>query len=151
MLNRSRKFAWLLLVSAAAPLGAQEQTEAAAVVAVVQSFHAALVRGDSAAALALLADDATILESGGRETKAEYRSHHLPADIAFAQAVRGDVVTPDVMVVGDVAWAASTGAARGEYKGRAMDVASAELMVLSRTREGWRIRVIHWSSRSQNR
>jgi hypothetical protein len=32
-----------------------------------------------------------------------------------------------------------------------MDVVSAELMVLGRTGQEWRIRVIHWSSRSRNR
>ena len=150
-LQRITRLAGVLLLSVAMPLAAQDTREQDAVAAVVQAFHAALVRGDSAAALALLADDATILESGGRETKAEYRSHHLPADIAFAQAVRGESVAPDVTVVGDVAWAVSTSAARGEYKGRAMDVVSAELMVLGRTGQGWRIHAIHWSSRSRNR
>jgi ketosteroid isomerase-like protein len=144
----ARLAALLVLAPIAGPLAAQEPAE---VVAIVQAFHAALLRGDSTAALALLADDATILESGGRETKAEYRAHHLPADIAFVQAVRGEVVTPDVTVMGDVAWAASTSASRGEYKGRAVDAVGAELMVLSRTREGWRIRAIHWSSRSRSR
>jgi ketosteroid isomerase-like protein len=140
--------ALLVIASFPAPVAAQESTEVAAV---VRAFHAALVRGDSTAALELLADDATILESGGRETKAEYRAHHLPADIAFAQAVRGEPVTPDVTIVGDVAWATSTSASRGEYKGRPVDAVSAELMVLSRTGEGWRIRAIHWSSRSRSR
>ena len=59
------------------------------VAATVDRFHAALSAGDSTGALALLADDAVILESGGVETRDEYRSHHLPADIAFAQAVPG--------------------------------------------------------------
>lgn len=147
-LRTVRLVALLVLAPVAAPLAAQESAEVAAV---VRAFHAALVRGDSAAALALLADDATILESGARETKAEYRAHHLPADIAFVQAVRGEPVTPDVTVVGDAAWASSTSASRGEYKGRAVDAVGAELMVLSRTGEGWRIRAIHWSSRSRGR
>lgn len=144
----ARLVALLVLAPVAAPLAAQESAD---VVAVVQAFHAALLRGDSTAALALLSDDATILESGGRETKAEYRAHHLPADIAFVQAVRGESATPDVTVMGDVAWATSTSASRGEYKGRAVDAAGAELMVLSRTAAGWRIRAIHWSSRSRSR
>ena len=71
----------------ASPQGA---SDSAAVVATVGRFHAALAAGDSAAALALLAPDVTILESGGVETRDEYRSHHLPGDIAFARAVKSE-------------------------------------------------------------
>jgi hypothetical protein len=35
----------------------------------------------------------------------------------------------------------------GEYRGKAVDIASAELLVLTRAPAGWRIRAIHWSSR----
>ena len=55
--------------------------DSAEVVAVVARFHGALASGDSAAALGLLDRDAIILESGAAETRDEYRSHHLPADI----------------------------------------------------------------------
>ena len=51
------------------------------------AFHAALAAGDSAAALALLAPDAVVLESGEVETRAEYAAHHLAADIEFSRAV----------------------------------------------------------------
>jgi ketosteroid isomerase-like protein len=134
------------LLVAARPLHAQTG-DAAAVAATVRAFHDALARGDSLAALALLAEDAVILESGGRETRAEYRSHHLAADIAFAQAVRAETAAPEVTVQGDVAWAAATTVARGEYGGRPVESAGAELMVLSHGGDGWRIRAIHWSSR----
>jgi len=143
---------WLLLAAGSSPLVAQETSDdAAAVAAVIQAFHASLARGDSVAVLGLLADDATILEAGARETKEEYRHHHLPADIAFAQAVQGERTTPNVTVAGEVAWAVSTSSARGEFRGRAVDVTGAELMVLGCTRRGWRIRAIHWSSRSRSR
>lgn len=56
-----------------------------AVAKVVNDFHAALSTGDNAKALSLLAVDAVILESGGIESRAEYVSHHLPEDIAFAK------------------------------------------------------------------
>ena len=36
----------------------------------------------------------------------------------------------------------------GTYRERAINSAGAELMVLSRTADGWNIRAIHWSSRS---
>ena len=61
--------------------------DSAAVLRVVHDYHTALETGDSVKALALLSDDAVILESGSVESRAEYRSHHLPEDIKFAKAV----------------------------------------------------------------
>lgn len=130
--------------------GARTQSgDSAAVAAAVDAYHRALSTGDSTAALALLTSDAVILESGGMESRAEYRSHHLPSDIAFASAVpsvRGPV---RVVVNGDVAWASSTSTSQGEFRGRAVNSAGAELMVLIRTPDGWKITAIHWSSRAR--
>jgi ketosteroid isomerase-like protein len=123
--------------------------DSAAVAEVVERFHAALAAGDSTAALALLAPDVTILESGGAETLQEYRAHHLAGDIAFAQAVPRSRAPILVRVTGDAAWATSTGITQGEYRGRAVNSSSAELMVLTRTGGGWVIRAIHWSSRAR--
>jgi ketosteroid isomerase-like protein len=122
--------------------------DSAAIAATVDRYHTALATGDSLAALQLLTEDALILESGGIETKEEYRSHHLPADIAFARAVPRERGPIHVTVRGDVAWAASSSTTRGEYQGRAINSAGAELMVLVRTADGWRISAIHWSSRT---
>ncbi len=116
--------------------------------ATVRAFHEALARGDSAAALRLLAADAVILEGGGRETREEYRSHHLPADIQFAQAVPANRSTLQVTLTGDVGWASSTSTVQGTYRGQAVSLVGAELMVLSKTAAGWVIRAIHWSSRT---
>lgn len=123
--------------------------DSAAVAAAVHRYHAALAAGDSAAALALLAPDAVILESGGVESRAEYRSHHLSADIEFARAVRSEQGPVRVRVKGDVAWASSTSTSQGQFRGRAINSAGAELMVLVRTPQGWRIAAIHWSSRTR--
>ncbi|HEX4932409.1 MAG TPA: hypothetical protein VFV33_04465, partial [Gemmatimonadaceae bacterium] len=60
-------------------------TDSAAVVATVDRLHQALEAGDSAQVLGLLADDVVVLESGGFEDRGEFRSHHLPADIAYAR------------------------------------------------------------------
>ncbi|HET9453194.1 MAG TPA: nuclear transport factor 2 family protein, partial [Gemmatimonadaceae bacterium] len=100
-------------------------------------------------ALRLLAPDAVILESGGAETVAEYRAHHLPADIAFAAAVPSNRTVTRVVVRGDMGWVASTSTTQGEFRGRAINSAGAELMVLTRTGDGWRISAIHWSSRAR--
>jgi ketosteroid isomerase-like protein len=121
--------------------------DSTAVVATVARFHEALERGDSAAALALLAPDAVILESGGAETVSDYRAHHLPADIEFARAIRSVRNSVRVTVQGDLAWAAGTSTTQGDFRGRPVNSAGAELMVLIRTSDGWRIAAIHWSSR----
>lgn len=129
--------------------GASSLSDSSDVVAIVMKYHAALVSGDSAAALALLAPDAVILESGSVETRDEYRSHHLPADIAFARAVPSQRGAITVRVRGDIAWASSTSTTQGEFRGRAVNSSGAELMVLSREADGWKIRAIHWSSRTR--
>lgn len=149
--------AGLALLAAAAPAAAQDpmphhatSADSAAVAAVVDAFHAALERGDGEAAMALLAPDAVILESGGMETREEYRAHHLGSDMEFARAVRSRRTAPIVRTREGVAWAASTSVTEGEIRGRAIDVAGAELMVLVRMADGWRIASIHWSSRRRS-
>jgi ketosteroid isomerase-like protein len=134
----------------ATPLAAQSRArDSAAVAAVVERYHRALAAGDSTGALALLAPDAIILEAGGVETRAEYRSHHLAGDIEFARAVRSQRGPVRVRVRGDVAWATSTSTTEGQFRERAINSAGAELMVLTRTPRGWRISAIHWSSRTR--
>src|SRR5688572_14064646 len=137
------------LGSACPPTGVIAGSDSAAVATAVECYHRALESGDSVGALALLANDAVILESGGVETHEEYRSHHLPADIAFARAVKSVRGPIRVMMRGDVAWATSTSTAQGEFRGRPVNSVGAELMVLTRTADGWKINAIHWSSRSR--
>lgn len=144
------------LLATAAPMAARAQADTAtapadslAVAGAVAAFHAALAAGDSTGALALLAPDAVVLEGGELETRAQYAAHHLAADIAFAQAIPGERAVIGVRRVGDSAWLWATSTARGTWKDRAIDSLGAELMVLSRHGEGWRIRAIHWSSRKR--
>jgi ketosteroid isomerase-like protein len=134
----------------AVPLAAQPATnESAEVVAVVDKFHAALVAGDSSAALQLIADDAVMLEAGSVESRSEYGKNHLPADIEFEKGVSTKRSPIRVVVRGDTAWATSTSEVTGTFQGRAVDFVGAESMVLSREPAGWRIRAIHWSSRAR--
>ena len=116
---------------------------------VVHAYDRALQAGDSTAALDLLAADAVILESGGVETREEYRSHHLAGDIGYAQAVRTQNAGVRVKVRGDVAWAWSTSVTEGTVRGRQINSAGAELMVLTRSPGGWKIVAVHWSSRQR--
>jgi ketosteroid isomerase-like protein len=113
----------------------------------VDAFHAALRRGDTQSAAALLANDALIFEGGGVErSKAEYASHHLAADAAYTQAVPSLLTRRAGNSNGSVAWIASEGRTTGTYKGKAADRVTAETMVLRRTGRAWRIVHIHWSS-----
>ncbi len=138
--------AFLTLLTPGAVSG-QESSDSAAVATVVAAFHDALSSGEGDRALDLLTDHVRVLEGGGVETREEYADHHLPADMAFAQAVsreRGDL---EVVVRGDVAWAISSSRAVGTWRERPVDSRTAELMVLERQSDGWRISAIHWSSR----
>lgn len=125
------------------------QPDAVEAAATVDAFHSALVRGDTAAALALLADDVLILEGGSAErSKAEYAESHLAADAEFSAAVPNVRAHRSARVVGDSAWVASEGRTTGQFNGRPVDSRSAETMILRRDTEGWRITHIHWSSQA---
>ena len=137
------------LLAQHAPSHAATSSDSADAVAAVERFRAALARGDSATALAMLAPDVIVLESGDVESRAEYRRHHLPADIGYARAVPGTHTLAHATVHGDAAWVSSTSITQGRVKGRAINSAGAELIVLSRPngQSPWEIRAIHWSSR----
>ncbi len=128
-------------------LALQAPEDSAAVARVVIQFHTALTTGDTSGAMALLADDVLVMEAGGAETRDEYRAHHLAADIEFAQAVHSTTGPMEIKIQDGVAWVFTTSVTQGTFKGREVNSAGAELMVLTRDGEGWRIRAIHWSSR----
>ena len=132
-----------------APPPARFSPDSASAVAAVARFHGALAAGDSATALGLLASDALIIESGDVQTRAEYRSHHLPADIVFAAAVPSIRTVTQVTINGDVAWITATSSTKGTYHDRPVNSVGAELTVLSRTSSGWQIRSVHWSSHAK--
>jgi ketosteroid isomerase-like protein len=128
---------------------AQTPDDSAAVAGVVEHYHSALAKGDGAAALGHLAEDAVVVESGIIESREEYRSHHLPAEIGFTRAVKEIRSPVRVKIQGDVAWATATSRTRGSYHRRRVNSTGAELMVLSRFPDGWIIRAIHWSSHNR--
>ena len=140
-----------LLVGADTPTSESfwSHADSIAVVKAVNEFQTALSTGDSAKALSLLAPDAVILESGGMETRSEYRTAHLREDIKFAKAVKSKRSSLRVRTEGPVAWTFGTSTAQGEFSGRAVNSMGAESMVLTKHAGGWRIRSIHWSSRNR--
>ena len=116
-------------------------------VTIVDDFHRALAKGDQTAASALITDNALIYESGGVErSKAEYASHHLAADTAFASATKRTVTRRSGHASGDIAWVATESTTTGTYKDRTINTVSTETMILRRENGAWRIAHIHWSS-----
>ena len=119
----------------------------AEVTSVVESFYAAIKKGDPAAAMSVIAPDAVFLESGKLETRAEYESNHLPADIEFETQVNGKRQPMQVTFKDDAAWVIALTEYAGTFEGSPVDFISAQLVVLTRDAGSWRIRSIHWSSR----
>lgn len=145
VLRRGLQFAVFASVISAVSVGAAEE-ESKDVGATVDAFHEALRRGDGPAAMKLLAADAMILEGGGIETRAQYESHHLAADMEFAKAVPSARSDVRIQINGDTAWLTSASRTEGTFKERPINSRGAELMVLAKSSDGWRIRAIHWSS-----
>ena len=126
--------------------GCTKNTDDVDVRATLEAFYGAMKSGDTAVAMAQIAEDAQFLESGRLETRAEYEKNHLPADIAFEKQVTGKRSPFKVTINGDTAWAIATTEFDGTFDGGPVNFTSAQLAVLSRESEGWRIRSIHWSS-----
>jgi hypothetical protein len=116
------------------------------VLGTIERFHESLFRGDSAAVLDLLHPDAVVLEGGAVETREEYRSGHLAADIEYLKATRTWRGPIAVTVIGNAAWARSTSTTERTVEGQVRRGVGAELIVLSKTERGWQVRAIHWSS-----
>ncbi len=117
-----------------------------AIASAVRGFHEALAKGDRGAAMSLLAEDAQILETGHRQTREEYEAEHLAADIEFAKAVPAIQGALIVRQEGTLAWTTSTSRSSGQFHAKEVDSENAELMVLAKKDEEWKIRAIHWSS-----
>ena len=99
-------------------------------------FHAALATGDRDAMEALLAPDAVVLAGGDHYARAEYLGGPF-ARGALASAAP-EPLYRRTGVAGDAAWVASTQRVGG--------VERAELLVMERTPQGWRVAAVHWSS-----
>jgi ketosteroid isomerase-like protein len=97
--------------------------------------------------MSVIAPDAVFLESGKLETRAEYETNHLPADIEFESQVSGKRGPMRVTIQGDTAWVIALTDYDGTFQGSPVRFVSAQLVVLARDTGDWRIRTIHWSSR----
>jgi ketosteroid isomerase-like protein len=130
---------------AKAPLDTAVLAEATAA---VDAFHAALKKGDKAAALAMLDDGVEIFEQGHVErSKAEYTAAHLDADMAFSGATKSARTNRGGAILGNLAYITSENKVTGTFKGKSVNVNSIETMVLHKAGKDWKIMHIHWSSR----
>jgi ketosteroid isomerase-like protein len=126
--------------------GHGESSSAEEAAAAVAEYHQALASADTSAALALLATDVLVLEGGHLEDLEEYRSHHLPADMEFSAGVPAERTVVQAVVEGDAAWVISKSLSKGKFRDHDIDATGAELIVLSKEGDAWKIRAIHWSS-----
>ena len=148
-LSRAINAVAVAIAAITAGAGAQpNRADSTAAVAAVEQFEAALAAVDSARAMSLLADDVMILESGAIQTRSQYLSGHLGADMKASRGSKGVRTVIKATVVGDAAYIVSkTVTPPTGTDAAATGAESAALMVLSRTAGVWKIRAIHWSSR----
>lgn len=126
--------------------GQSSHADSVAVVAAVSGFHGALTEGDSVKAIAFLASDVVVLESGVAQSRADYLGHHLGADMKASKTSTGERTVTQVTVVGTAAYVVATTFTPGSGTNpQGSDMV--ELMVLSKSQAGWQIRAVHWSSR----
>lgn len=114
--------------------------------ATVERFHRALADGERAAALKLLTPDAIILEGGEAQSRTEYEREHLDEDIAFARTAKTERSQPQIQQQDHAAWVTTKSKTTGTFKGHKVDSIGIELVVLTKGKDGWRIRAVHWSS-----
>jgi ketosteroid isomerase-like protein len=133
----------LMFLGSCAPAIAEDP---AGVTATVEAFYGAMKAGNTAAAMQTLAPDALFLEGGRLETRAEYETNHLPADIEFERAVAGKRSPLRITFNGNTAWVVATSEYEGTFRDAPVNFVSAQLMVLTRDDGPWTIRTVHWSS-----
>ncbi|MDQ6735141.1 MAG: nuclear transport factor 2 family protein [Nitrospirota bacterium] len=146
-MNRFVLLSALGLTAAATASAQPARTDSANVLAAIEQFHDALAASDSVLAVSLLADDAAIIESGAIQSRADYLSHHLGADMKASQGSKSVRTVMKLTIVGTMAYVVSkTETPRSGAEG-STGSELAELMVVSKTTSGWKIRAVHWSSR----
>lgn len=115
---------------------------------VLASFHAALAGGDKSAALALMAPDVTIYESGYIERSRDaYASHHLAEDMAFARTSVRKVLKQSERTDGNNAFILAETETTGTSQGKPVHAFGTETAVLQKNGDAWSIVHVHWSSR----
>jgi len=115
---------------------------------VVDAFHAALRKKDTAAALSLLDRSLVVFEFGAVDPTVEaYAFRHLPFDMDVAVATQWKLETRRVGGEGNERWVLSTYRVTGkQVDGAPVDQAMHETVILRRSGDLFRIVHFHWSS-----
>jgi ketosteroid isomerase-like protein len=138
----------ITLAFAAASLATSAASHAADAKEALASFHAALVAGDKAKVLDLMAPEVAIYESGYVErSRAEYASHHLAGDMEFAQSASRKVLKQTERTEGNTAIIWQETETTGTSRGKAIHLLGTETAVLEKKGDAWTIVHVHWSSR----
>lgn len=95
----------------------------------------------------MLTEDVLIIESGAIQTRGEYLGGHLGADMRASKGAKGERTVVKVNVVGDAAYVVSKTVTPPTGAEGSTGSESVELMVVTKTTAGWKIRAVHWSSR----
>ena len=136
-----------VVLAASCTSSTSKPTDRADVEAAIESFYAAMKKGDPKAAMAMIAPDAVFVESGRLETRQQYEESHLPADIDFEKQITGKRSPWNIKVNGDTAWGIASTTYEGTVDGADVNFVSRQLAVVTRGEDGkWLIRSIHWSS-----
>ncbi len=114
----------------------------------VTAFHAALSSGDKDKAMAMMAPDITVYESGYVErSRDEYAGHHLPEDLKFARAATRKVLQHSERRDGNLAIVWEETETQANIKGKQVRLLGTESTTLQKSGDSWHIVHIHWSSR----
>lgn len=129
----------------AAPISVDET----AVRAVLARYKDAIELLDATGTEALFTEDSAVFETGGVEgTYSEYLEHHLGPELAAFRSFGFADYTVAVQVEGDLALATETYNYRIETKsGEIAERKGVTTSVLTRTTDGWKIRIMHNSAR----
>lgn len=132
-----------------APINADET----AVRAVLARYKDAIEMLDATGTEALFTEDSAVFETGGVEgTYREYLEHHLGPELAAFRSFGFTDYTVAVQVEGDLALATETYNYRIEAKsGEIAERKGVATSVLTRTADGWKIRIMHNSARKPKR
>ncbi|MCQ4163652.1 nuclear transport factor 2 family protein [Tahibacter harae] len=123
---------------------------AAAAVAALERFSAALGQGELDRAAAELDPAVLILESGGAEhSREDYLGGHAKHDAEFLKTAHVALKRRTAQASGDLVWVGSESEIRASKDGKPLAISSSETAVLRKTAQGWKIVHIHWSSRAQ--
>ena len=136
----------LLAVLLATSACQAQSNKATDVSSVVETFYGAITAGNADAAMALIAPDAIFVESGNIENRDQYQKNHLPRDIEYESEVKGELGPLKITQEGNTAWVISTTKYDEKDQGNPDLYIITQLMVLTRSADGWRIRSICWSS-----